>query len=174
MPDNENLEVVGDEPQYEYVTSPIITDDTGQAIKNSMDALTTALTTEKANRDASNVTNASAWRSAIGWRDSSKIINTTYGTLTLMKSGNIVTIRWQGNSTAIPNDTVIYEGQTAIRSSTTITFDIAISQNKRGYIAITSSSTANGSVTATGLNDGSVNYTQGTMTYISSNYNVIV
>ena len=30
------------------------------------------------------------------------------------------------------DDTVIYEGQTAIRSSTTITFDIAVSQNKRG------------------------------------------
>lgn len=43
-----------------------MSDSTGQAIKNSIDALTTALTTEKANRDASNVTDASAWRSAIG------------------------------------------------------------------------------------------------------------
>ena len=38
------------------VTTPIITDDTGQDIKDSIDALATALTTDKANRDASNVT----------------------------------------------------------------------------------------------------------------------
>ena len=43
-----------------------MSDSTGQAIKNSIDALTTALTTEKANRDASNVTDASAWMNAIG------------------------------------------------------------------------------------------------------------
>ena len=48
------------------VTSPIITDDTGQEIKTSINALAGALTTDKANRDASNVTDASAWRSAIG------------------------------------------------------------------------------------------------------------
>ena len=43
MPDNENLEVVGDEPQYEYVTSPIITDDTGQDIKTAINALANAV-----------------------------------------------------------------------------------------------------------------------------------
>ena len=45
MPDNENLEVVGDEPQYEYVTSPIITDDTGQAINNTLQAIAQAINT---------------------------------------------------------------------------------------------------------------------------------
>lgn len=43
MPDNENLEVVGDEPQYEYITSPIITDDTGQDIKTAINALANAI-----------------------------------------------------------------------------------------------------------------------------------
>lgn len=51
---------------YIEVTEPAMLDSTGQDIKDSIDALATALTTDKANRDASNVTNASAWRSAIG------------------------------------------------------------------------------------------------------------
>ena len=44
MPDNENLEeVVGDEPQYEYVTDPMILDSTGQDIKDSIDGVATTL-----------------------------------------------------------------------------------------------------------------------------------
>ena len=44
MPDNENLEeVVGDEPQYEYVTDPMVLDSTGQDIKDSIDGVSTAL-----------------------------------------------------------------------------------------------------------------------------------
>ena len=43
MPDNENLEVVGDEPQYEYVTDPMMLDSTGQDIKTAINALANAV-----------------------------------------------------------------------------------------------------------------------------------
>ena len=46
MPENENLEqeeAVGDEPQYEYVTDPMMLDSTGQDIKDSIDGVSTAL-----------------------------------------------------------------------------------------------------------------------------------
>ena len=44
MPDNENLEeVVGDEPQYEYVTDPMMLDSTGQEIKDSIDGVAATL-----------------------------------------------------------------------------------------------------------------------------------
>ena len=73
MPDNENLEVVGDEPQYEYVTSPMMLDSTGQDIKDSLDdiksavqGLGTALGSDRALIDGSNIANPSAFKTNIG------------------------------------------------------------------------------------------------------------
>ena len=55
------------------VDEPAMLDSTGQEIVDKLDAVKTAVTglgttlaTDKANRDASNITDASAWRSAIG------------------------------------------------------------------------------------------------------------
>lgn len=48
------------------VTSPIITDDTGQDIKIAINGLATALGTNKADIDGSNIANPSAFRSNIG------------------------------------------------------------------------------------------------------------
>lgn len=48
------------------VTSPIITDDTGQDIKIAINGLATALGTNKADIDGSNIANPSAFRQAIG------------------------------------------------------------------------------------------------------------
>ena len=59
------------------VDEPAMLDSTGQEIVDKLDAVKTAVTglgttlaTDKANRDASNITDASAWRSAIGLNES--------------------------------------------------------------------------------------------------------
>ena len=49
MPDNENLEVVGDEPQYEYVTDPMMLDSTGQDIVDKLDAIAGAISPAASN-----------------------------------------------------------------------------------------------------------------------------
>lgn len=48
------------------VTSPIMTDDTGQSIASAITALGSTLGSDKANIDGSNIANPSAFRSAIG------------------------------------------------------------------------------------------------------------
>lgn len=157
------------------MSNKVMKDDTGQAINTTLQSLVGAISPSARNVSFDN-TGCPLTTSTVELalkelsKYSNKTINTTYGNLTLQKSGCIVTVRWQGNATALPNDTILYSGQTALSTNTTITFDIAISQSKRGYIAITS----NGIITATGLNDGSVTYTQGTISYICNNYNAIV
>ena len=73
MPDNENLEVVGDEPQYEYVTDPMMLDSTGQeikdeltAIKSAVQGLGTALGSDRALIDGSNIGDKATFRTNIG------------------------------------------------------------------------------------------------------------
>lgn len=103
MPDNENLEVVGDEPQYEYVTSSIITDDTGQAINTTLQSLVGAISGNEKMYCGQFVYDSTNSRFPLGGNPRPKKINnsTEYPQLTLLarnRNTGAIYALWYNNS----------------------------------------------------------------------------
>ena len=94
--------------------------------------------------------------------------NTTYGSFSVQKTGNIVTLQWAGNATSLPNDTVLVSSNSKIKpaGSSSLIMNVGQTQGKRGFIEI---NVSNGQLKTFGFNDGSLAYTRGVLTYIAAN-----